>query len=169
MSRHSRNRAAGTARHETGSWNGANLNSQIHSTLCPAVLQIWKRNKWCVVAKVVKFDGRPVLATVVRHQQGTKDVVSMPIVAVDYADDCDAEWWYLRHDRKMRMWRIRLEDLRKRGWWRDGELYVKLSDMEAVPWQEWAYIEKTVKLGRQQELPSESELEQLTMFTGGRP
>lgn len=133
-----------------GRGNGDNGKSpsRTYPSTWPVVLQVRKRGRWVVVGKVVKLNGKPVLATAVRHQRGTKDVVSMPILAVNYAERCKARYWYWRHDRQMTMSRIRLSDLRETGWWQGGELYVKLSDMEPVPYQEWAYIERAVKLGR---------------------
>lgn len=113
----------------------------------PVALQIRKRGRWVTVGKVVEVAGRPVLATAVRHQRGTADVVSMPLVAIEYAERCGCRWWLYRNDRDGTMRRIALADLRQKGWLQaDGELYVRLKGMEPCEWRPWAYVEDTVRL-----------------------
>jgi hypothetical protein len=51
---------------------------------------------------------------------------------------------YLRHDRRMLMWRCPLLHVRK-GWLKgDGELYVRLADLESCLWRHWAFAVRLV-------------------------
>ena len=118
---------------------GSSLCNQ--STTWPVILQAHKRGRWCTVGKVVALGGSPVLATVVRRQHGTTDTVSMPELAVDYAERCGCAGWLYRNDRERSMRQIGLDLLRRDGWLQgDGELYVPLDAFEPVPWRRWAYV-----------------------------
>lgn len=116
----------------------------------PVALVVRKRGRECVVGKVVPLDGELVLAVAVRNQQGTATTVSMPVVAMDYAERNGCRWLYHRDDRRGVMRRIRLENLRRLGWLAtsDGiaEQFVRLGDMELVSWRRWSYVEDTLLL-----------------------
>jgi hypothetical protein len=140
-------------------------------------LAVLKRGRWCIVGKIVDLEGEPILATAIRHQHGTATMVSMPVLGVQYAEQTGATWWYYRNDKDHTMRCIRLADLRSRGWWRDGELYVPLADMRPVAWRAWAYVEEPiVRLRRDARNPlpdipdiaDEPLAEQLSLF-GGAP
>ena len=100
-----------------------------HSTSWPTTLQIFKRGRWCVVGKVIELEREPVLAVAVRNQQGTRNVVSVPCLAIEYAKKCGARWFYWRHDRTMSS--VGPDGvLEQRGWLQgDGER-TYTSDME---------------------------------------
>jgi len=110
-------------------------------------LQVWKRGRWCTVAKIVLLDGQMVLAVAVRHQQGTTSTVSIPLLALDHAEARGCRWFVWRHDRRYEMRRIRLDTLRAEGWLQaDGEVYIPLERMERVPWAKWPYAEREIRL-----------------------
>jgi len=115
-------------------------------------LQIRKRGRWLTVAKVVPLDGEPVLAVAWRNQKGTSRAVSLPLVAVSYAEAHGARSFVLRDDRLGVARSITLADMRRKGWiGADGELYIKLADMTPCPWRPWAYATETVRLGDEAE------------------
>lgn len=112
----------------------------------PLALQIRKRGRLCVVAKITSLDGQPILGVVHRAQHGTTDCISLPPSALDYAEAVGCRWLYFRNDRTMTMRRMRLSDVR-RGWLQaDGEVYVRIDQMEACPWRRWPYAERTILL-----------------------
>jgi hypothetical protein len=99
------------------------------------------------VGKIVPLDGQSVLAVCWRGQVGTREALSVPLVAVGYAEAQGAKRFVLRDDRSGVMRSIELAKMRKLGWvGRDGELYVKLADMRTVPWASWPFAERTIKL-----------------------
>lgn len=126
-------------------WNRARTH---YSTTCvPVALQVHKRGRCSIVAKVITLNGAPVLAVAVRHQRGTAAVVSVPVLAVDYAERAGCRYFYWRHDRRNEMRRISLEALRAEGWLQgDGELYIPLDCMEQVPYAHWEYATNVVRL-----------------------
>lgn len=131
----------------------------------PVALQIWKRGKWCTVAKVTYLDGAPVLAVAHKGQHGVTSCISIPVGALDYAEQCRCTWLYFRDDRRMRMGRIRLADLRAKGWLQaDGEYYVPLADLEPVPWRRWPYAERVLRLGEPEPGPEAREPLQLALW-----
>ena len=136
-------------------------------TFRPAALQVWKRDKWCCVGKIVDLAGELVLAVAIRYQKGTERVLSLPVPALEYGEACGCRWLYRRDDRAHTMGRILLADLRKAGWLgNDGEFYVKLSDLAPTPWRSWQYVTDTVQLdsGRQQEAQQPEELRQAVLW-----
>jgi hypothetical protein len=111
-------------------------------------LLVHKRGRWVTVAKIVKLDDEPILAVAVRHQRGTSRAVSLPLSVVAHAESRGCRWFYRRDDRAGTMGRIALADMRQRGWiGSDGELYIKLTDLEPTPWKKWTYAVETVRLG----------------------
>lgn len=115
-------------------------------------LQVYKRRRWCTVAKIVQLDDEPILAMAARHQRGTTQAVSLPLPVVAHAESRGCRWFYRRDDRAGTMGRIALAEMRQRGWvGSDGELYIKLSDLASVPWKKRAYAVETVRLGPEPE------------------
>jgi hypothetical protein len=113
-------------------------------------LLVHKRGRWVTVAKIVKLDDEPILAMAVRHQRGTSRAISLPLPVVAHAESRGCRWFYRRDDRAGTMGRIALADMRQRGWiGSDGELYVKLTDLEPTPWKKWAYAKSEMRIGPQ--------------------
>ena len=114
-------------------------------------------NGWPVVAKLTYFigDDEPILAVVWRNQKGTRTAISMPRkVLLDAKNRC-ARWFYLRDDNRMLMWRISINEFLSGRLHADGEHYVLLSQMQPVPWRDWAYAETEVYVDEQ---PAERQL-----------
>lgn len=112
-------------------------------------LQVYKGGRWCTVAKLTHFTGTsdPILAVCWRKQKGTRRAISLPPAVLDYAERHGASSFYLRDDRRSRMYTCALSLFRTAGWWgRDGELYLRLSDLQPVPWREWEYAEQGIQL-----------------------
>jgi len=125
-----------------------------HSSTAALALQIRKRGRWLTVAKLVELDGEPVLGVAWRNQKGTSKAVSLPLVAVAYAEAHGVRRFVLRDDRLGTAKTIALADMRRRGWiGADGELYIKLEDMMPTPWRPWAYAERVVRLGEAKAAP----------------
>lgn len=100
------------------------------------------RHGRCVGAKITFFVGSrtPILATAWRSQSGTSEWISVPQAAIRFAEQAGATEYYLRDDRRMLMWRIPLQELKRTGVLkRDGERYFMIRHMEPVPWREWLY------------------------------
>ena len=128
--------------------HGGVRSARLYSTPEALALQIHKRGRWVTVAKVVPLDGEPVLAVCWRNQQGTRTAISLPLVALSYAEAHGARRFVLRDDRLGVARTITLADMRRKGWiGADGELYVKLAEMTPCPWRPWAYAERVVRLG----------------------
>jgi len=127
---------------------------QPHSTTPrqPVALAIQKRGRPCIVAKITYLDGEPILAVAHRNQHGVDSTISIPTVALRYAQERGCRWLYFRRDSDGEMRRIALADLQKPGigWLKTScgiaEWFVKLDRMEPVPWQPWPYAERIVQL-----------------------
>jgi len=124
--------------------------SGTESQVEPVALSIYKRGKDCIIAKLTAFldDSESILAIAVKNQVGTSEMVSLPVVVIDYAQRHDARWLYWRRDRyPLEMRRILLGKVRKEGYLqRDGEIYLPLASMEPVPWRQWEYAERVIHL-----------------------
>lgn len=119
------------------------------TSIVPCALIVYKRGRRCVVAKLTFLRGgdRPILATAWRSQSGTKTWISVPQSAIHIAEQAGTTHYYLRDDRCLLMWRISLKDLKTRGILkRDGERYIRIEDMEPVPWREWLFAERELDL-----------------------
>ncbi|MBI4496341.1 MAG: hypothetical protein HY689_00345 [Chloroflexi bacterium] len=152
-------------------WGGA-LGSTHHDDFTPVALAVHKPGRgdgWPIVAKltILVGDTDPLLATVWRSQRGTTDMISVPQAVITYARAAGARWYYLRDDRRRAMYRTPLEALERgilgAG---DGERYVRLDDMEQVPWRDWAYAEQVVRLGGAQPAPERQQVQQLALPLG---
>lgn len=132
----------------------------------PIALEIFKRNRWCTVAKVTFLDGDRILAIAHRNQHGVRSTISVPLVILDYAEGAGCRWFYFRRDQTGQMWRTALVELRKAGWLvaSDGvaEVFVKIDRMEPVTWRKWAYAKRTIKLNEADKLSER----QLDLFAG---
>ena len=119
----------------------------------PVALQVWKRGRWCTVAKITRFLGgyAPILAVAWRHQGGTAQAISLPTVVLEHARQVGIRWFYLRHDRQHRMWCCPLATFWRGRLGADGEWYVHLSWLTPVPWCEWVYAVQVVRLGQPDE------------------
>ena len=114
----------------------------------PVALQVFKRGRWCIVAKLTNLDSELVLGIAIKEQQGTQEMVSLPLQVIDYAQSHGAWWLYWRRDRHpVEMRRVELQTLKRKGFLqRDGEVYFPLAAMEPVPWRQWEYAEKVIRL-----------------------
>jgi hypothetical protein len=94
--------------------------------------------------KLTFLDRQPILGIVWRNQRGTSRCVSVPAAIVDLCQAAGVRWFYLRHDQRGLMWRCPLA-LVRRGWLKsDGELYVRLADLESCLWRHWAFAARLV-------------------------
>ena len=111
-------------------------------------LAVFKRGRWCVIAKLTNLNGELVLGIAIKEQQGTQEMVSLPLQVIDYAQSHGARWLYWRRDRHpVEMRRVELQTLKRKGFLqRDGEVYLPLATMEPVPWRQWEYAEKVIRL-----------------------
>lgn len=132
--------------------------------MTPVALAVRKRGRLCVVAKLTHFTNdpqcEPILAVAWRGQHGTKRMISMPQVVIDYARRCGVRSFYLRDDRAMTMRCCSLDTLSRGALQRDGERYVMIEHLPALPWAPWVYARETVDLTPQ----PKAEQVQLTLF-----
>lgn len=132
----------------------------------PTALEVFKRGRWCMVAKVTFLDGERILAIAHRGQRGVDSTISVPLAALDYAERAGCRWLYFRRDKTGEMWRLPLADLHRAGWLATSdavaELFVKIELMQRVPWRKWEFAEQTIRLG-EPEKPGER---QLDLFAG---
>jgi hypothetical protein len=114
----------------------------------PIALAVFKRGRWCVMAKLTNLGNETVLGIAIKEQQGTSEMISLPLAVIDYAGQHAARWLYWRRDRfPSEMRRIPLDKLKRDGYLqRDGEVYFPLAAMEEVPWRQWEYAEKVIRL-----------------------
>jgi len=128
---------------------------QLHSTTIPrqsVALAVQKRGRLCIVAKITHLDGEPILAVTHRRQHGVAMTISIPAVALRYAQDRGCRWLYFRRDSTGEMRRISLADVQRPGigWLKTScgipEWFIKLDRMEPVAWRPWPYAERTVEL-----------------------
>jgi len=121
---------------------------ETESQVEPVALQVFKRGRWCVVGKLTRLGNDTVLGIAIKEQQGTQEMVSLPLQVIDYAQSHGARWLYWRRDRHpVEMRRVELQTLKRKGFLqRDGEVYLPLATMEPVPWRQWEYAEKVIRL-----------------------
>jgi len=118
----------------------------------PTALQVLKRGRWCTVAKITRFeDGNaPILAVAWRNQPGMKQAISMPEVVLEYARQAGCRWFVLRDDRSRTMWCCPLSKFYLGRLYQDGEYYIPLNWLTPVPWADWIYAERVVRLQQSQ-------------------
>jgi hypothetical protein len=120
----------------------------------PVAVQMRKRGRLVTLAKIVWLIPygyeQPVLATPYRHRRAVRDVVSLPLAVIQFAQDCGCIWWVVRFDQERRALRIRLDEVLTSGWRRTTEagteLFVPLDRFENCLYPEWAFIETAVVL-----------------------
>lgn len=119
----------------------------------PVALSIYKRGKDCIIAKLTTFlnGNEHILAIAVKNQVGTSEMVSLPVVVIDYAQQHGARWLYWRRDRHpMEMRRLELRRMRGGGFLQsDGEVYFPLANMDSGPWRQWEYAAKVIRLANE--------------------
>jgi hypothetical protein len=122
----------------------------------PTALQVWKRGRWVTVAKITRFvDGyAPILAVAWRSQIGTREAISLPSVVLDYAQRQGVRWFYLRNDRQRKMWSCPLGTFSRGRLHADDERYIPLSWLTPVPWCDWVYAQRVVRLQRDATQPA---------------
>jgi len=114
----------------------------------PEALAIYKRGRWCVVAKITTLIGEtdPVLAVVWRNQVGTSGAISMPQVVLDYVKKLGIKNFVLRDDRKLTMYKCPLSLFDKGRLHTDGERYIPLNWLESTAWRNWRYAKDVRKI-----------------------
>ncbi len=134
--------------------------------LLPVALAVKKpgrgsaRDGSVIVAKVTAFEGEtePILAVAWRSQRGTTAAISVPVVVVDFARRAGVERFYLRDDRRRLAWTCSLDLFNRGRLQADGERYLPLSWLKPVPWREWAYAERVVRLENPMAEPTAEQL-----------
>jgi len=120
----------------------------------PVALAVWKRARWCTVAKITILDDEPVLAIAHRAQHGVTSTISIPVSVLAYAEQRGCAWFYFRRDTTGEMWRLPIVDVRKQGWLAasDGvaEVFVPIAKMRPVLWRRWPYAERVIQISNEQ-------------------
>lgn len=116
-----------------------------------------KRGRWVIVGKLIYVDGELAFGITVRHQHGTRRVISVPQQALRFAEEQGARWVYWCNDRLKQLRRAPLADFQRRGWLKpDGEIYFPLGRMESCPYHPLPYTTNTIYLKPEsQEEPNE--------------
>lgn len=117
----------------------------------PCCLIVHKRNRDCIVAKLVL--ARPmnelVLAMPYRNRQRVDHVSVSPSV-LRHARQEGATAWVVRLDSEVKCYALRLDDVEKSGWLKpsDGapEWFVPLSRFTEISWQDWPFVERLVRI-----------------------
>lgn len=145
-----------------GASTAANRAQHSYSTK-PIALQVFKRGRPCTVAKVTRFEHEcePILAMVWRNQAGTRAAISLPVAVLDYARRLGVHRFYLRDDRRMRMWACDLSLFERGRLQADGERYVPLAWLQEAEWRPWAYAQDAILL------EAEGPASQLALALGG--
>jgi hypothetical protein len=114
----------------------------------PVALAIQKRNRTCIVAKITCFvgDSEPILAVAWRNQPGTRDAISLPTSAIEYAERVGAMNFFLRNDKTMEMHTCSLATFHRGRLAADGERYIPLAWLRSVPWRDWAFAKQIICL-----------------------
>ncbi|MBI4497070.1 MAG: hypothetical protein HY689_04120 [Chloroflexi bacterium] len=147
MRRHSDARPPASLAAAGGRAGGKGLEST-HGEYTPVALQVAKRGRIICPAKLTSFLGSnaPVLMTVHRHQIGVEQVVSLPNVVVDYAEQHGATRYYFVRERDRLMVSIALAEVRRSGWQQRNEYYIPIEAMAPAPWRAWRYATEAVVL-----------------------
>lgn len=126
----------------------------------PMALAVYKRERWCIVAKLTTFTGdrQPILAVAWRRQRGTEKAISLPVAVIEYAKQRGVTRFFLRDDRRMSMLTCDLAAFERGSLRSDGERYVPLSWLQSVPWREWAFAKTTLRLAQPEPLAKPTQL-----------
>ncbi|MBC7233108.1 MAG: hypothetical protein H5T68_07720 [Chloroflexi bacterium] len=111
-------------------------------------LQVYKRGRLCVIAKLVWAEplGELVLAMPYRNRQAV-NVVSLPVDVLAYARRQGAQLWVVRMDKRGACYALPLRDVERCGWLWQGEWFVALSRFERITWQDWPFVEQKLVFG----------------------
>ena len=124
-------------------------------------------HRWATVGKLAFVDGEPVLAVPYRRRQRLQGRVSLPLVAIRYAEEHGATAIVVRFDDEHAAYRLPLKEALRLGRREmlDGQLEVWLSLdwFEACPWPDWPFATREVRLG-----PGPDELPRQLALAGGR-
>jgi len=140
-----------------------------HYFTTPAVvLQVYRPSlrRWVTVAKLVCVGGEPVLAIPYRHRQRLRDQVSLPLVAIRFAQEYGAKAIIVRYDDEGLAFRLPLEEALRLGRREllDGqpEIWLNLGLFEECHWPAWPYVPQIIRLGPgPEELPHQLSLEEV--------
>jgi hypothetical protein len=134
----------------------------------PAAIQVFRPSlrRWVTVAKLVCVGGEPVLAIPYRHRQRLRDQVSLPLVAIRFAQEYGATAIVVRFDDEHLALRLPLEEALRLGRWDllEGqlEIWLNLELFKEYPWPSWPYVPKIIRLGPgPEELPRQLPLEEV--------
>jgi hypothetical protein len=118
------------------------------NSFTPVALAVWKRGRWCVVAKVSTFIGshEPILAVAWRNQCGTEAAVSLPVDVIKYAERAGVVNFYLRNDKTMEMLTCPLATFNRGRLAGDGERYVPIGWLRSVSWRDWKFAAQVVHI-----------------------
>jgi hypothetical protein len=132
----------------------------------PTAIQVFRPSlrRWVTVAKFVCVDGEPVLAIPYRHRQRLREQVSLPLVAIRFAQEYGARAIVVRFDDERLAFRLPLEEALRLGRREllEGqlEIWLSLELFEECPWPAWPYATKIIRLGPgPEELPRQLPLE----------
>jgi len=148
----------------SGQGTAAVSGGQEHSITPGVALEVWKRSRWCTIAKLVTALplGETALAMPYRHRQ-TVNHVSIPPVVLRYARERGARRWLVRLDTEGVCYTLPLADVERLGWLKpsDGqpEWFVPLGRFRPIAWQDWEYVEAVVRL-----LPEQPAARQLPLW-----
>ena len=114
----------------------------------PVALAVHKGGRWRIVAKVTCFvgDSEPILAVAWRNQPGTRDAISLPTSAIEYAERVGAMNFFLRNDKTMEMYACPLATFHRGRLAADGERYIPLAWLRSAPWQDWKFATQVVHI-----------------------
>ena len=134
-----------------GGWQSASTRHCDDTTGEQVALAVHKRNRTCVIAKLVF--ARPlnelVIAMPYRNRAHVQHV-SLPPAALQYARTRGVKLWLVRFDVLGECYALDLNTIERVGWlWRSNgrpEWFVPLSKFASVGWQDWDYVEDTIVL-----------------------
>lgn len=103
---------------------------------------------WVVVAKITHFLGssEPILATVWRSQQGTREAISLPAAIIEFAKQAGVTRFCLRDDRRRLAWTCPLDLFNRGKLQADGERYIPLNWLTPCPWRDWEFAKTVVRI-----------------------
>jgi len=157
-------------------WTSDGGNRRVHPTFEPVALQLYKHGRYCTVAKLVVAEplGEIVLAMPYRNRQEVEHV-SLPPVALRYANERGARLWVVRLDGRGECYALPLSQATKPGvgWLKPSEAqpewFVPLTSFSQIAWQDWPYVEEVVRLGEEQAPGVPTPPRQLAMFGAAQP
>jgi hypothetical protein len=95
--------------------------------------------------------GEPVLAIPYRHRQRLRDQVSVPLVAIRFAQEYGATAIVVRFDDERLAFRLLQGEALRLGWREllegQPEIWLNLGLFEECPWPTWPYVTKIIRLG----------------------